>query len=176
MLFISSNICPRAAKSWRKKFTSGTRVEWRLNHCKNERKPKLLSSINVLYESTPPSLSKVSSSLNGSHVIFPSQRIWSLEILSKCWTFFLTYSTSWANCSASVRSLLWNRFLQDKEITTTTIVRLQNSRFRKAGSAVSVILECEALAVFSLAQDLSFEYGPSLAFAKNTAVLQSKLL
>ena len=55
-------------------------------------------------------------------------------------------------------------------------VRLQNSRFRKAGSAVSVILECEALAVFSLAQDLSFEYGPSLAFAKNTAVLQSKLL
>ena len=44
-------------------------------------------------------------------------------------------------------------------------------RFRKAGSAVSVILECEAcephtrasLAVFSLAPDLSFEYGPSLA-------------
>ena len=26
---------------------------------------------------------------------------------------------------------------------------------------------------FSLALDLSFEYGPSLAFAKNTAVLQS---
>ena len=54
-------------------------------------------------------------------------------------------------------------------------------RFRKAGSAVSVILECEArephtrasLAVFSLAPDLSFEYGPSLAFAKNTTVLQS---
>ena len=30
-----------------------------------------------------------------------------------------------------------------------------------------------SLAVFSLAQDLSFDYGPSLAFAKNTAVLQS---
>ena len=52
------------------------------------------------------------------------------------------------------------------------------------GSAVSVILECEArephtpapfsLAVFTLAPDLSFEYGPSLAFAKNTTVLQSK--
>ena len=45
-------------------------------------------------------------------------------------------------------------------------------RFRKVGSAVIVILEL-SLAVFSLALDLSFEYGPSLAFAKNTAVLQS---
>ena len=60
---------------------------------------------------------------------------------------------------------------------------------RRDRGAVSVIRECEArephtpaggvkrlspfsLAVFSLAQDLSFEYGPSLAFAKNTAVLQ----
>ena len=30
-----------------------------------------------------------------------------------------------------------------------------------------------SLAVFSLAPDLSFEYGPSLAFGKNTTVLQS---
>ena len=64
--------------------------------------------------------------------------------------------------------------------------RLQNSRFRKAGSAVSVILECEArephtpasLTIlprrFFTRSSLSFEYGPSLAFAKNTAVLQSK--
>ena len=52
--------------------------------------------------------------------------------------------------------------------------RLQNSRFRKAGSAVSVILECEArerlaplsLAIFALTPDLSFEYGPSLAFPR----------
>ena len=52
--------------------------------------------------------------------------------------------------------------------------RLQNSRFRKAGSAVSVILECKrdprlspfSLAVFTLAPDLSFEYDLSLAFAK----------
>ena len=52
--------------------------------------------------------------------------------------------------------------------------RLQSSRFRKAGSAVSVILECEArerlapfsLAIFSLTPDLSFEYGPSLAFPR----------
>ena len=46
-------------------------------------------------------------------------------------------------------------------------------RFRKAGSAVSVILECEARephtpAVFSLAPDLPFEYVPSLALAKNS--------
>ena len=52
-------------------------------------------------------------------------------------------------------------------------------RFRKAGSAVSVILERErlspfSLAVFTLAPDLSFEYGLSLAFAKNRTVLQSK--
>ena len=72
--------------------------------------------------------------------------------------------------------------------------RLQNSRFRKAGSAVSVILECEArephtparrenslasLTIlprrFFTRSSLSFEYGPSLAFAKNTAVLQSTL-
>ena len=60
-------------------------------------------------------------------------------------------------------------------------------RFRKAGSAVSVILECEArephtpcgrlspfsLAVFILASNLPFEYGPSLTFAKNMTVLQS---
>ena len=65
--------------------------------------------------------------------------------------------------------------------------------FRKARSAVSVILECEAcephaptgrvrrendsrfpLAVFTLATDLSFKYGLLLMFAKNTAVLQSK--
>ena len=32
-----------------------------------------------------------------------------------------------------------------------------------------------SLAVFTLAPDLSFEYGPSLAFAKNTTVLQSTL-
>ena len=31
-----------------------------------------------------------------------------------------------------------------------------------------------SLAVFTLAPDLSFEYGPSLAFAENTTVLQSK--
>ena len=57
--------------------------------------------------------------------------------------------------------------------------RLQSSRFRKAGSAVSVILERLSpfsLAVFSLAPDLSFEYGLSLAFAKNTAVLQSNII
>ena len=64
-------------------------------------------------------------------------------------------------------------------------IRLQNSRFRKAGSAVSVILECEAREshtpcgrlprrFFSLSC-LSFEYGQSLAFAKNTAVLQSNI-
>ena len=56
-----------------------------------------------------------------------------------------------------------------------SFVRLQNSRFRKAGSAVSVILECEAREPFTRSS-LSFEYGPSLAFAKNTAVLQSSLL
>ena len=48
--------------------------------------------------------------------------------------------------------------------------------FRKAGSAISAILECErlspfSLAVFSLTPDPS--HGPSLAFVKNTAVLQS---
>ena len=72
----------------------------------HRQKPKIFSSITVLYESSPPSLSKFSSSLNGSHVIFPSERICSLEMLSKCWTFFLTYSTRRASCSASVRSLL----------------------------------------------------------------------
>ena len=69
---------------------------------------------------------------------------------------------------------------------------LQNSRFlhfRKARSAVSVFLACEAreprraceartfsLAVFTLAPHLSFEYyfTVSLALAKNTTVLQSK--
>ena len=66
------------------------------------------------------------------------------------------------------------------------VSRLQNSRFRKARSAaVSVILECEArephtpafspVVVFTLAPDLSFEYGPSLAFAKNKTVLLSKM-
>ena len=67
--------------------------------------------------------------------------------------------------------------------------RLQNSRFRKAGSAVSVILECEArephtlagrlspfsLAVFSLAQDPSYRSNMvrRSRSQKNTAVLQS---
>ena len=78
---------------------------------------------------------------------------------------------------------------------TNALFRLQNSHFRsfrKARSAVSVIIECESRephtpagfsrlspfspgAVFTLAPDLSFEYGPSLAFAKNTTVLQSTL-
>ena len=31
-----------------------------------------------------------------------------------------------------------------------------------------------SLAVFALATDLSFQYGPSLAFAKNTTVLESR--
>ena len=44
----------------------------------------------------------------------------------------------------------------------TAANKLQNSRFRKAGSTVT-------------RSSLSFEYGPSLAFAKNTAVLQSRL-
>ena len=51
--------------------------------------------------------------------------------------------------------------------------RLQNSRFRKAGSAVSVILECEAREPHTPAGRVRREcvlYGPSLAFAKNTAV------
>ena len=68
-------------------------------------------------------------------------------------------------------------------------------RFRKARSAISVILECEArephtpagrvclspfsLAVFTLAPDLLFEYGCTFAYRrscsqKNTIVLQSK--
>ena len=69
-------------------------------------------------------------------------------------------------------------------------IRLQNSRFRKAGSAVNVILECEACEPHTLSQTrrasltilprrfftLSRPFVriyPSLAFAKNTAVLQS---
>ena len=63
-------------------------------------------------------------------------------------------------------------------LTTTWLLDCKTvvfGRFRKAGSALSVTLECEArephlspfsLAVFTLAPDLSFEYGPSLAFAK----------
>ena len=44
-------------------------------------------------------------------------------------------------------------------------------RFRKARSALSVILACEGLspfplAVFTLARNLSFEFDPSLMFAK----------
>ena len=81
------------------------------------------------------------------------------------------------------------RNVKEKKNPHQLLNRLQNSRFRsfwKARSAVSVILEGEArephtpafspqfsLAVFTLAPDLLFEYGPSVAFAKNTAVLQS---
>ena len=57
-------------------------------------------------------------------------------------------------------------------------VRLQNSRFRKAGSAVSVILECErlspfSLAVFSLAPAFRSNMVRRSRSQKNTAVLQS---
>ena len=70
--------------------------------------------------------------------------------------------------------------LEKKPLSAYGGCRLQNSRFRKAGSAVSVILECEAREPhtpagprrFSTRSSLSFDYGPSLAFAKNTAVLQ----
>ena len=59
--------------------------------------------------------------------------------------------------------------------------RLQNSRFRKAGSAVSVILECEArephtpasLAVFSLVPAFRSNVVRRSRSQKNTAVLQS---
>ena len=59
-------------------------------------------------------------------------------------------------------------------------IRLQNSRFRKVGSAVSVILECEArtildfsLAVFSLAPAFRSNMVRRSRSQKNTAVLQS---
>ena len=76
------------------------------------------------------------------------------------------------------------KLLVCKTFQCITQDRLQNSRFRKAGSAVSVILECEAREPhtprilprrFFTRSSLSCEYGPSLAFAKNTAVLQSSL-
>ena len=90
---------------------------------------------------------------------------------------------------------LWTKLNEDttelNSFLNCVLRRLQNSRFRKAGSAVSVILECEAREThtpagrvrresltilprrFFTRSSLSFEYGPSLAFAKNTAVLQS---
>ena len=52
---------------------------------------------------------------------------------------------------------------------------LQNSRFRtfSEGGKRRKRLSPFSLAVFTLVPDFSFEYGPSLAFAKNTTVLQS---
>ena len=100
-----------------------------------------------------------------------------------CWLFVFLFSTKQITgkaCFSSKPSKFYKEPYFQSILDCKTVVF---GRFRKARSAVSVIHECEArephmppfsLAVFTLAPDLSFEYGPSRAFAKNTTVLQSK--
>ena len=79
-------------------------------------------------------------------------------------------------CKMSRTESKWNQWLSLFNLWIRS--RLQNSRFRKAGSAVSVILECEAREPHTPAVRIWSEYGSNMVRGsrsqKNTAVLQSK--